>query len=197
MLTHYIDPPPFYSFHPDTGEYVGSGICDLSPARYGRKDGPVAGHLKEPNLPLVPGYATLVVPPEAGEHEVPVWFEDHWELISDYRGEVRWNGEEFVTVTGLGDPRAVPLQVHDAQYVLPPNDDPGGARIRVWVNDSVIENDQNQLPRKVVAAWEAQGETIRPIAAPETEPLPADAEPINLTALEEKVDALAAKAVEG
>lgn len=208
MLIHSITPPKYWSFHPDTAELVGEGVCELSPARYARKHGPVAGHLKEPNTPIVPAYATLVEPPAAGPNQKPVWFEDHWELIADYRGEVRWNGEEFVVVTSLGDPQSPPLQVHDAQYVLPPgvSNDENNVRIRVWVNDSVIEidDDPNQLPRQIVSKWEAAGETIRPIDEPEVEEadyyseLPQEeVDKRRREAIQKDLDVLAAKAVEG
>ena len=159
MLDHTIEPPKFYSFHPDTGEYVGSGVCDLSPAR------DADGHLIEPDVVHVPGSATLVAPPAMQEKQAAIWQPgaQEWAIVPDHRGEVRWVDHEFKVVTSLGEVDAPPMVVHDAQYVVGLEE---RGRIQVWINDDVIEIDDipDTLPRRVLAAWEAEGETIRPAA---------------------------------
>ena len=84
-----------------------------------------------------------------------------WVVVPDHRGEVRWVDHEFKVITGLGEVDAPPMIVHDAQYMVGLEE---RGRIQVWINDDVIEIDDipDTLPRRVLAAWEAQGETIRP-----------------------------------
>lgn len=157
MLEHTITPPAYYSFHPETGELLSSGVCDLSPARDSD------GHLLEPDVVHIPGSSTLIAPPETGEKEAAIWLPGagEWTVVEDHRGEVYWADHEFKVVTGLGKVDAPPMEVHDAQYVVGLEE---RGRIQVWINDDVIEIDDipDTLPRRVLAAWEAKGETIRP-----------------------------------
>lgn len=149
-------PPRYHSFSPATGEYLESGDCDPSPL--------------EPGVWLTPGHATREMPPTLATGLAAVWTGSKWVATVDRRGEVRWLDGEFVVIKDIGDPAVWGLPdmvVHDAQYILA--DDQmfaeGVARIRMWVNEDVIEFDDRPqtIARRVLAAWEAKGETIRPI----------------------------------
>ncbi len=150
-------PPRFYGFDPDTGEYLCAGDCDPSPL--------------EPGVWLDPGHSTRVAPPEHAADPKTVgyvhrWADGEWELVRDRRGEWVYVNGQFRTITTLGAHPEMQIVVHDAQYLLDPSaaeDDI--ATIRMWVNDDVIEfrDDPNLPARVVLAAWEAMGETIRPV----------------------------------
>lgn len=193
-------PPRFHSYHPVTGEYLESGDCDPSPL--------------EPGVWLDPGHSTRETPPTLGVKLAAVWSGSKWVATDDHRGEVRWLDGAFVVIKDLGTPIKWGLPdmvVHDAQYVL--DDDQlfseGRSRIRMWVNDDVIEFDDNPqaLARQVLAAWEAKGETIRPIdfddsafePVKEIEPPTSEEELVRrrLDSLAADLDKLAANSVEG
>lgn len=150
--------PVAFTYDPRTLEHVGETECDPSPL--------------EPDVWLVPGCATLIAPPPKAIGVVACFDEKRhtWQHVEDHRGKVLHDGEKFVTVTGLGPlPHALPV-VHDAQFILPDHNGPM-ARIRMSLNDVVIEfDDVDCIERQVLAAWEAAGETIRPVDAPETTP---------------------------
>lgn len=150
-------PPRYYTFSPATGEYLESGNCDPSPL--------------EPGVWLWPGSSTSASIPDrcpAGydlvlRHDSSTG-NDFWAVVRDRRGEVVYVDGEFRVITTHGDHPELKIEVHDAQYVVPLNDDPLG-KIRMWVNDDVIEfyDDPSLVARRVLAAWEAKGETIRPV----------------------------------
>lgn len=154
-------PPTYYQTNLD-GEYVGEGLADPSPL--------------EPGEWLLPGGATWKKPPRLKANQAAVFDGSKWKAVPDHRGEVRWYKGEFMVVSSLGKPPVPAPVVHDAQYILPDNDDPGGARIRMWIDEDVIEFEDNPdlLPRQVLAAWEAHGETIRPVDEPDLEPEPVE-----------------------
>jgi len=166
--------PPYYSYDPVTFEHVGGGLCDPSPL--------------EPDVWLVPGHATRTTAPSTGDKTVALFdiTDGRWRIEADHRGEVRWLNGGFVTIKVIGDPLkwGLPeMQVHDAQYLMPDNDE-DQARIRMWINDDIHEfdDDPSYIGRQVLAAWEAKGETIRPVEQPETEPFEADPPPSEQTA---------------
>jgi hypothetical protein len=198
-------PPSYYSYLPTTGEFVGVGRCDPSPL--------------EPGVWLVPGCATRTAPPATGENEIAVFNEEtkRWRKEQDHRGEVRWIDGEFREITSLGNPKKLGIPdmvVHDAEYFLPEGAvDETGTLIRMWINDDVLTfpDDPNLLARRVLAGWEAQGETIRPVEfnsdSYELEPPPlTDAEIAKLlkesqardeAAFNEKVDKRVQEVLEG
>jgi hypothetical protein len=193
-------PPTYYSFSPDTGEFVGSGPCDPSPL--------------EPGIWLVPGSATRIAPATGAKaKQIHVWTGEEWVVREDHRSEVTWLDGEFRTVTSIGSLDELglePMVVHDAEYYLPEGStDPAGAMIHMWINDDEIGfvDDPNLIARQVLAAWEAQGETIRPIQfddstfeAPEPEPEATSPEEIEARRLEQlraDMDKLAQQGVEG
>lgn len=67
---------PTFHFAPATGAFIGTGVADPDPM--------------QPGSHLVPAFATLVVPPEPGPHEMPVWTGSAGTLAADWRGHVYW-----------------------------------------------------------------------------------------------------------
>lgn len=146
-------PPRYYSYLPTTGEFVESGNCDPSQP--------------EPGVWLIPGSSTLSPVPSSCPAGCTLVYNDEvrsWTPIADRRGEVVYVDGEFRAIADLGKHPELFIKVHDAQYIMPDNDDIVG-KIRMWINDDVIEfyDDPNLIQRKVLAAWEAKGETIRPV----------------------------------
>lgn len=197
MKEHTAKAPFYHSFQPDTGEYIASGLCDFSPAR------DTKGELIEPNLPLVPGHSTLTAPPELQPKQAAIWDGEAWSIVGDCRGEVRWHEGAFHVIDGLGEPAMPPITIHDAQYLIDErNSDSNHGFIHVAINDDeiVIEDIPNTVERRVLAAWEAMGETIRPADPPDD--LETLDEARERVAVEEAGNALAldkaaAEAVEG
>lgn len=64
-MTSFL-PPPVYSWHPETGLYVGRGWADPSPL--------------EPKVWLIPAHATLVAPPDIPDTHVARWSNGQWTL---------------------------------------------------------------------------------------------------------------------
>lgn len=192
-------PPPYWSYHNETGELLASGKQDPSPL--------------EPGVWLLPGSSTTVQPMPTREGHIACWRGGAWQEIEDHRGEIVWLDGEFRTVTSLGSLESLglqPLQVHDAEYYLPEGaTDPNGAMIHMWVNDDEIgfDDDPNLVARRVLAAWEAKGETIRPLAFDDTDYEPEEPPPPLLTPEEQEarrleqlaadMDKLAQQGVEG
>lgn len=154
--------PTFYTFNPADMTLVASGLCDPSQL--------------EPGVWIVPGHSTLVAPPSdavPAKHAY-VWSGEQWQATPDHRGEVRYFNGEFHRIISVGDPVAdlgIPdMQVHDAQYLPLDGSTSDDARIRMWINDDVIDFDDvpTSVPRRVLAAWEAKGETIRAVDEPPT-----------------------------
>jgi len=83
-------PPRYYSWHPDTNLYVGSGWCDESPL--------------EPNVWLVPAHATLVAPPSIPDGYVARRVDGAWQL-------------ELAPAPPSDEPEAVPTRIiSDRQF---------------------------------------------------------------------------------
>jgi hypothetical protein len=61
-----------FNYHPETGVYLGQSKADLSPL--------------EPNVWLIPAYATELEPPKAGEGQVALFNGTAWSVIPDHRG---------------------------------------------------------------------------------------------------------------
>ncbi|MEI8244350.1 MAG: hypothetical protein WCI51_00885 [Lentisphaerota bacterium] len=76
----------YYSFSSVTKEYTGVGEAKLSPL--------------EKNVYLLPGRATFIEPPQAGENEVAIWNGQAWEIKQDFRGETVYD-------TATGEPFAI------------------------------------------------------------------------------------------
>lgn len=55
-----------FHYHRETGAFLGEGEADLSPL--------------EPDVWLIPAYATAKKPPKASKGKQAVWVDDSWEL---------------------------------------------------------------------------------------------------------------------
>ncbi len=65
-----------YNFDPETKEYTGFSEAEADPEET---------LLQGKFIPLVPAHSTLIVPPECGENEIPVFEDDNWAVKKDYR----------------------------------------------------------------------------------------------------------------
>ncbi|MBS3953066.1 MAG: hypothetical protein KGZ88_08970 [Methylomicrobium sp.] len=63
-----------YHFKPDNGEFLGTGIADLSPL--------------ETEIFLIPAYSTPLAPPVIGDQQVAVFNGSGWDVLADHRGQV-------------------------------------------------------------------------------------------------------------
>ncbi|POA99733.1 hypothetical protein C2134_05015 [Chromobacterium sinusclupearum] len=67
-----------YSYHPQTGEYLGPTQADRSP-------------LDMEEVWLIPAFATAQQPPQAGERQAAVFRDGAWSLQTDWRAVPLWN----------------------------------------------------------------------------------------------------------
>jgi len=79
-----------YHYHPDTGEFMGSGEADADPV--------------VPNNYLIPAHATPVAPPALGPNEAAVYQGGAWAIAPDHRGAVYWLADKTRhEITALGE----------------------------------------------------------------------------------------------
>jgi hypothetical protein len=64
-----------YNYHLTTGEYLSQAEANLDPLE---------------GKPLLPSFATTKKPPALHEHEMAVFKDDAWNIVSDYRGTKYW-----------------------------------------------------------------------------------------------------------
>lgn len=78
-----------YNYHALTGEYISTNRADESPL--------------EPGKYLVPSYAMLEPPPQAGNKQIAVSDGQAWRFVDDYRGTIYYmpDGTQHV-INGLG-----------------------------------------------------------------------------------------------
>lgn len=80
-----------YSFHPQTGEYLGPTQADRSP-------------LDLDEVWLIPAYSTEQQPPQAGEHQAAVFRDGKWSLQADWRGTPLWSKQTALPISPqIGD----------------------------------------------------------------------------------------------
>lgn len=65
--------PHCYNYHPETGEFISTSLCDVDPLNKGRF--------------LTPAHTTLKQPPEMKKNEVAVYLDGEWVVKSDFRGQ--------------------------------------------------------------------------------------------------------------
>ncbi len=85
--------PTVYFFDAISRVYTGNGMAD-------------ADQLTEGEY-LIPAFATLIAPPEAGANEAARWTGDAWELVPDWRGHTYWladRREHKITELGVTPP---------------------------------------------------------------------------------------------
>ncbi|WP_434632077.1 tail fiber assembly protein [Chromobacterium sp. CV08] len=79
-----------YKYHPLTGEFLNEFSPDFSPL--------------EPNVPLLPQFSTLMVPPLGKMQEVVIFSNDQWLLKPDWRAVPLWSKRTAQVVTPrIGD----------------------------------------------------------------------------------------------
>ncbi len=74
-----------YSYHPETGEYLGLDIVQENP--------------RTPEFPLIPANSTLNQPPESGADQVAVFSDSSWSLQEDHRGKKAYKKSDCSEVT--------------------------------------------------------------------------------------------------
>ncbi|MDH0341350.1 tail fiber assembly protein [Chromobacterium haemolyticum] len=80
-----------YAYHPETSEYLGSTMADLSP-------------LDLEETWLIPAYATEQQPPKAGNRQAVVYRDGGWQLAEDFRALKLWSKASAQPVTAqIGD----------------------------------------------------------------------------------------------
>jgi hypothetical protein len=83
--------PSYYSYRPDTGEFIGKQDADPSP--------------KEPGKFLFPAHSTQTAPPAEQAKKVRCYIQDVWVYLADRRGEVWYLADGTpVMIESIGDP---------------------------------------------------------------------------------------------
>ncbi|MEO4028367.1 tail fiber assembly protein [Chromobacterium vaccinii] len=67
-----------YSYHPQSGEYLGLVLADRSP-------------LDVEEVWLIPAFATEQQPPQTGNRQIAVYFNKEWALQADWRSIPLWS----------------------------------------------------------------------------------------------------------
>lgn len=83
----------FYSYRPDTREFCGSVVAEAHPLRADEW--------------LAPAFSTPIAPPPAAANQKPIFGDDTWTLVDDFRGET-WFAVDGrpVLIAGFGNPQA-------------------------------------------------------------------------------------------
>jgi hypothetical protein len=81
-----------YSYHPETGEFVGTVEADSSP--------------REPGVYLKPAFTTEAVPPPPVTGKARVFGQNGWQLLPDHRGENWWRDGVRAEVDFFGTPQS-------------------------------------------------------------------------------------------
>jgi hypothetical protein len=99
--------PTYYSYHPETSEYVSSALADPSP--------------KEPGKYLFPAHSTLTAPPAAKDKKARCFVNEVWTYVADRRGETWYTADGAPEeVTKLGDPTKFDPPLQATQPVRAP-----------------------------------------------------------------------------
>ncbi|WP_197337929.1 phage tail protein [Ralstonia solanacearum] len=111
-----------YHYHPTTGEYAGSSIADRSPL--------------EPDVVLIPAYATDQAPPEAGPREVAVFSDGNWSIAADWRDVALFSTADGSAIT-IADIGTTPANVNATETAQP-------SPAHVWTAGQWIEDAQRK-----------------------------------------------------
>lgn len=144
-------PNNLYHYDPETSELIGSEEAQPDP---------MAGVKGVPeDAMLVPGYATVIAPPEAKGGFARVFVDGGWSEVEDHRGKPFWTPEGVQQpVTELGP---VPVDLLVEKPVLPiyPTLALAQAAMLAWINDfaagvdaGMPEAELRSLPVKAAAA---------------------------------------------
>ncbi|MDC6179546.1 hypothetical protein [Ralstonia solanacearum] len=111
-----------YHYHPTTGEYAGSSIADRSPL--------------EPDVVLIPAYATDQAPPEAGPREVAVFRDGNWSIAADWRGVALFSKANGSAIA-IADIGTTPADVNATETAQP---SPAYAwKAGQWIEDAQLK----------------------------------------------------------
>lgn len=69
-----------YHYHREHGALLGCSDADPSPL--------------EPGVFLVPAFATDQAPPDYSDQHIPVFVDNEWQVVPDYRGKTRYNTKD-------------------------------------------------------------------------------------------------------
>ncbi|CCF95833.1 phage tail protein [Ralstonia solanacearum] len=111
-----------YHYHPTTGEYAGSSIADRSPL--------------EPDVVLIPAYATDQAPPAASAREVAVFRDRSWSIEADWRGVTLFSKADGSAIT-IADIGTTPADVNATETARP-------SPAHVWTAGKWIEDAQQK-----------------------------------------------------
>ena len=114
-----------YNYHPTTQEFINQSKADISPL--------------EPDVYLIPAFATEIQPPSVAENEAAV-FDDNsktWNIVPDYRNVTLWHKLTAQKVTAaLGQ---TPDDINATQ-IQPTVDYPKwDATSEVWITDETVK----------------------------------------------------------
>ncbi|ERE08074.1 tail fiber assembly protein [Pseudogulbenkiania ferrooxidans] len=118
-----------YSYHPQTGEYLGLAMADRSP-------------LDAEEVWLIPGFTTEQQPAQAGERQVAVFCDGAWALQVDWRATSLWSKQTAqLVMPKIGD---TPDSLN-ATMQQPP-------AFAVWKDDAWAVDDAAQRAAQTAAA---------------------------------------------
>jgi hypothetical protein len=107
-----------YNYHPEYNHFISKSIADESPL--------------EPGVFLIPACATDLSIPDYGVGTIPIFADDHWDVVEDRSGI--WyripSGDQFEIINPLEDPgNATRIAPPDLSRYLQPHE-------YVWENDN-------------------------------------------------------------
>ncbi|MGD1823700.1 Tail fiber assembly protein [Chromobacterium violaceum] len=133
-----------YSYHPQTGEYLGIALADRSPLDAGE-------------VWLIPAFATEKQPPVAGERKTAVFRDGVWLIADDWRAVPLWRRVDALPVqAGIGD---TPSSLDATQLAPPPF---AVWKTNAWVVDqnaeraAMMASAQQLLQQKLATAYQAR-----------------------------------------
>ncbi|NHR07997.1 tail fiber assembly protein [Chromobacterium haemolyticum] len=136
-----------YAYHPETGEYIGPTLADLSP-------------LDEGEVWLIPAYATELKPPGKEKRKASVFRLGEWAVVDDFRAVRLWSkGGACQVVAQIGD---TPESLGATELEPPP--------FAVWSGDGWLVDSKAEQAAKA-AAVDAEAAALRVIADAAVVPL--------------------------
>ena len=130
----------YYSYNSEFNAFIGSFPAIKNPRRE--------------NEYLLPYKATFIEPPEVNENEITVWEDDHWNIVSDFRGKTQINIEsrEVSKIDYIGsikqgfqlvtDETAIDIQNNPDKYKI--------------IDDELVDISDTQEYREILQAKEIE-----------------------------------------